>query len=134
MCFCARENHLIKTFLLSTNSIYFGWEIKKIKFQYALLSGGLIYERSFLSAYFCLSVNIPWKAFKPANESLKLIMYMSNRGSNEPAQMHRITFAFIACTYTVHLGLEAPRGVSAPLIPDNNALIPPKSPKKSSAP
>ena len=39
----AQKNRLIETVLLSTHNICFGWEIKKIIFQYALLSGGLNY-------------------------------------------------------------------------------------------
>ena len=41
MCFGAQKNRLIETVLLSTHNICFGLEIKKIIFQYALLSGGL---------------------------------------------------------------------------------------------
>ena len=41
MCLGAQKNHLIETFLLSTHNICFGWEIRKIIFQYTLLSGGL---------------------------------------------------------------------------------------------
>ena len=39
----AQKNRPIETVLLSTHIICFGWEIKKIVFQYALLSGGLNY-------------------------------------------------------------------------------------------
>ena len=41
MCFGAQKNHLIETFLLSTHKICSGREIKKIVFQYTLLSGSL---------------------------------------------------------------------------------------------
>ena len=37
----AQKNRLIETVLLSTNNIRFGREIRRIIFQYALLSGGL---------------------------------------------------------------------------------------------
>ena len=37
----AQKNCLTETVLLSTYNICFGWEIKKIAVQYALLSGGL---------------------------------------------------------------------------------------------
>ena len=37
----AQKNSLIETIRLSTHNICFGWEIKKIVFQYALLSGAL---------------------------------------------------------------------------------------------
>ena len=37
-----QTNRLIETVLLSTHNICFGLEIKKIGFQYALLSGGLL--------------------------------------------------------------------------------------------
>ena len=37
----AQKNRLIETVLLSTHNICFGSEIKKIVFQYALLSGEL---------------------------------------------------------------------------------------------
>ena len=37
----AQKNRLIEMVLLSTHNICLGWEIKKIVFQYALLSGGL---------------------------------------------------------------------------------------------
>ena len=37
----AQKNRLIVTVLLSTHNICIGWEIKKIIFQYTLLSGGL---------------------------------------------------------------------------------------------
>ena len=37
----AQKNCLIETVLLSTHNICFGGEIRKIIFQYALLSGGL---------------------------------------------------------------------------------------------
>ena len=37
----AQKNRLIEMVLLNTHNICFGWEIKKITFQYALLSGGL---------------------------------------------------------------------------------------------
>ena len=40
--FGAQKNRLIKTVLLSTHNIGFGWEIRKISFCYALLSGGLL--------------------------------------------------------------------------------------------
>ena len=36
----AQKKRLIETVLLSTRNICFGWEIGKIVFQYALLSGG----------------------------------------------------------------------------------------------
>ena len=39
----AQKNRLIETVLLSTHNICFGLEIKKIIFQYTLLSGGLVY-------------------------------------------------------------------------------------------
>ena len=39
----AQKNCLNETVLLSTHNICFGWEIRKIIFKYALLSGGLIY-------------------------------------------------------------------------------------------
>ena len=42
----AQKNRLIETVLLSTHNICFGREIKKIVFQYTLLSGGLIIEYS----------------------------------------------------------------------------------------
>ena len=38
---------LIETVLLSTHNISFGWEIKKIVFQYILLSGALTLTRHF---------------------------------------------------------------------------------------
>ena len=38
----AQKNRLIKTVLLSTHNICFGWEIRKIIFSYSLLSGGLL--------------------------------------------------------------------------------------------
>ena len=38
----AQKNHLIETVLLCTYNICFGWEIKKIVFQNAFLSGGLL--------------------------------------------------------------------------------------------
>ena len=38
----AQKSRLIETVLLSTHNICFGWEIKKIIFQYTLLSGGLV--------------------------------------------------------------------------------------------
>ena len=37
-----QKNRLIETVLLSTHNIRFGSEIRKIIFQYALLSGGLV--------------------------------------------------------------------------------------------
>ena len=37
----AQKNRLIEMVLLSTHNICFGWEIKKIYFQYTLLSVGL---------------------------------------------------------------------------------------------
>ena len=40
----AQKNRLTETVLLSTHNICFGWEMIKIAFQYALLSGGLIYD------------------------------------------------------------------------------------------
>ena len=42
MCFIALKNRLDEMVLLSTHIICFGREIKKIVFQYALLSGGLM--------------------------------------------------------------------------------------------
>ena len=42
MCLGAQKNHLIESVLLSTHNICFGLDIKKIVFQYTLLSEGLI--------------------------------------------------------------------------------------------
>ena len=39
-------NRLIETVLLITHNICFGWEIKKLIFQYALLSEGLYSEEN----------------------------------------------------------------------------------------
>ena len=39
----AKKNRLIETVLLSTHSICFGSEIRKIIFQYAFLSGDMCY-------------------------------------------------------------------------------------------
>ena len=36
---------VIETILLSTHNICFGWKIRKIIFNYALLSGGLAQDR-----------------------------------------------------------------------------------------
>ena len=41
MCFGAQNNRLIEAVLLSTHNICIGWEMKKIIFEYALLTGGL---------------------------------------------------------------------------------------------
>ena len=38
----AQKNRLIEAIDLSTRKIPFGWELKKIVFQYTLLFGGLI--------------------------------------------------------------------------------------------
>ena len=43
----AQKNRLIETVLLSTHNICFGSEMKKIVFQYALLSGGLFYSATY---------------------------------------------------------------------------------------
>ena len=52
MCLGAQKTRLTETVLLSTNNICFGREIKKIVFQYALLSGGLVlYNTSIDSQY-----------------------------------------------------------------------------------
>ena len=37
----AQKNHLIETVLLSTHSICFGWEIRKLDFRYTLLTNVL---------------------------------------------------------------------------------------------
>ena len=42
LCLGAQKNRLTEAVLLSTQNLCFGWEIKKIVFQYPLLSGGLI--------------------------------------------------------------------------------------------
>ena len=41
----------IETVLLSTHTIWFGWEIRKIIFSYALLSGGLHMSHAFFMLY-----------------------------------------------------------------------------------
>ena len=51
---------LIETVLLSTYNICFWWEIKKIFFQYALLSGGLILWYYFLNSIFFAGDNHWW--------------------------------------------------------------------------
>ena len=40
----AQKNRLIETVLLSTHNICSGWEIRKISFNYTLLSRGLLYS------------------------------------------------------------------------------------------
>ena len=44
----AKKNRLIKTVLLSTHSICFVWEIRKVNYDHALLSGGLGLSLAFL--------------------------------------------------------------------------------------
>ena len=51
MCFGAQKKRLIETVVLSTNNISFGWEIRKINFSYALLSGSLIFSSESSSKY-----------------------------------------------------------------------------------
>ena len=59
------KNRLIETVLLSTHNICFGWEIKKIIFQYSLLSEGLHSSPIFIlltctiSALFGLMLYVP---------------------------------------------------------------------------
>ena len=43
MCFGAQKNRLIETVLLSTHNICFDEEMRKMLFNYALLSGGMQY-------------------------------------------------------------------------------------------
>ena len=38
----AQKNRLIETVLLSTHNMCYGWEMRKIIFEYTLVSGGLI--------------------------------------------------------------------------------------------
>ena len=64
--------HLIEMVLLSTHNICFGWEIKKIIFQYALLSGGLV--RGLTKSIWWPSP-LPWSsydgtAYKPSSQYL----------------------------------------------------------------
>ena len=54
MCLGAQKNRLIETVLLSTHNICFRLEIRKIIFQYTLLSGGLI-RTCFLHSVFDVS-------------------------------------------------------------------------------
>ena len=59
--FGAQKNRLIETVLLSTYNICFGLEIKKIIFQYALLSGGLVNQYLCSFRYRdCITVNLPF--------------------------------------------------------------------------
>ena len=47
MCFGCSKEPFIETVLLSTHNICFGWDIRKINFNYTRLSGGLIFESDF---------------------------------------------------------------------------------------
>ena len=40
----AQKNHLTEMVLLSTHNICFGWEIRKLFVDYALLFGGLAFQ------------------------------------------------------------------------------------------
>ena len=48
MCFGAQKNRLIETVLLSTHNICLGYEIRKIIYQYALLSGDMMTASIFI--------------------------------------------------------------------------------------
>ena len=48
----AQKNRLIKTVLLSTQNICFGWEIRKLFFCYTLLSKGLLFSCLFSADWF----------------------------------------------------------------------------------
>ena len=49
--FWVLKNRLIEMILLSTRNIFFGWEIRNIIFNYALLSGGLAFFKIYIIKY-----------------------------------------------------------------------------------
>ena len=50
-----QKNRLIATVVLSTHNVCFGWEIRKLFFNYALLTGGMFFKLSyaFEAHYLC---------------------------------------------------------------------------------
>ena len=48
---CAQKHRLIETILLSTHYICFGWKIRKLIFNYTLLSSGLELDSLYYSDY-----------------------------------------------------------------------------------
>ena len=46
----AQKNRLIETVLLNTQNICFGQEISKLRFNYTLISGGLVFYRGLVKA------------------------------------------------------------------------------------
>ena len=80
----AEKNRLIETVLLSTHNICFGWELKKIIFQYALLSGGLYY----LLLY---EIMFRWSSSKHVTFS-KILVFVSAENVTKHKMSHHMDF------------------------------------------
>ena len=108
MCFGAQRNRLIEKVLLSTYSICFGREIRKLIFNYAFLSGGLLTAFWRKRGLGCQTLDGKDCILNCINKRRKTIctlstsspenmtlLYSNNKSSDQDARPHSLISTFV---------------------------------------